>query len=62
MHFIFINGKVYLILYRHDIALEHAKNSSRINFNLIYDIQTKLYCNLNKLLNSKNYQKKDGFI
>jgi len=62
MHSIFINGKVYIYLHRHDIALEHAKNSSKINFNLIYDMQSKLYSNLNKLLHSKNYQKKDTLI
>lgn len=48
--------------HRHDLALDHAKQSSRTNYNLVYDVLSKLYSNLNKLLIAKNYQKKDKEI
>lgn len=42
------------------MALEHAKLSSKYNFNLIYDILAKLHANLNKMLLSKNQPKREG--
>jgi hypothetical protein len=44
------------------MALEHAKISSKFNYNLIYDILAKLYANLNKLLLSKNHAKRESFL
>lgn len=51
---------LYSEMGKHDLALEHAKISSKYNFNLIYDILAKLYANLNKMLVSKNHQKREG--
>lgn len=47
---------------KHELALEHAKNSSKANYNIIYDLLAKLHSNLNKLLQSKNHHKKEDFI
>jgi hypothetical protein len=49
---------LYSEMGKHDMALEHAKFSSKFNFNLIYDILAKLYSNLNKLLISRNHPKR----
>lgn len=51
---------LYSEMGKHDMALEHAKLSSKYNFNLIYDILARLHANLNKILISKNYPKREG--
>ena len=60
MYLVFIDGKVINNLHRHDQALEHAKTSSKVSFNLIYDIQARLHGSLNKLMASKNYPKQES--
>lgn len=60
MHPLLRDGKVSADLLRHDIGLEHAKFSSKINYNLIYDTLTRLHINLNRILNAKNACKKEG--
>ncbi len=60
MHSVFLVRQVFFIWSRHDLALEHARISSKTNFNLIFDILTRLYTSLNKILIAKNYQKKES--
>lgn len=40
--------------------MEHAKFSSRVNYNLIYDTLARLYINLNRILVAKNVSRKEG--
>jgi hypothetical protein len=41
------------------VALDHAKSSSRICYNLLYDLLAKLHTSLRRVLEGKNYPKSE---
>lgn len=55
-------GQVDMHSYRHELALEQAKASSKTNYNLIYDLLARLHSNLHKILASRNYPKRETEI